>query len=76
MAEEKDNEDLKGERLLKELGRVMVRLGREAVKADNEQKLNLTIASNMLNHAQGLAGIDDTRARRILGQVRRLITKG
>ena len=79
MSDEKLNEneetEIKGERLIKELGREAIRVSREAVRADSEKKLDLIIASNLLNHAQNLAGIDDTKGRRILGQVRRLIKK-
>jgi hypothetical protein len=70
-----EEEEISGERLLRELGREAIRVSREAVRADSEKKLDLIIASNLLNHAQKLAGIDDTKGRRLLGQVRRLIRK-
>ena len=69
-----EDEELKGKQLSLELAKFATRVGREAVKdIDLKRQNELITAIGILNHAQGLVGISDSRARRLLTSVKRLL---
>ena len=73
MAEETIVDDtLINKTLYQELGRIATRIAAQASSANSERKANFTLSMTFLNHAQGLVGIDNVRARRLLNHARRL----
>ena len=67
MAEEK----LEGQKLKLEIAKYATRVGREASKATTlEKQGKLSTAIGLLNHAQGLVGFSDSKARRLLTSVK------
>lgn len=79
MKEQKETDskvDNREETLYTEISRLVIRLSLQAVNTKDNDKLSMyAVAVGVLNHAQGLVGINNLRARRLLDQARRLINK-
>jgi len=69
----KEKEELVGKALMTELSRYALRIGRKAESSAVKDKTNLILAIGLINHAQGLVEVDATKARRLMGQVKKLI---
>lgn len=66
----------KGDVLRKSIGRTSERVGRAGIRAKDKDYPKLSLIMGMLNQAQTLVGLDDSKARRILGQARRMLNRG
>lgn len=70
MAEKKE---LIGKALKVEISRAAIKIGSKARQADADGLGKLNIALGLVNHAQGLVNVDDTKANRLLSLAKGLL---
>lgn len=71
MAEKKD--DLRGKQLTVEIARIALKIASKARRAKPDELGKLNIAIGLVNHAQGLVNIDDTKAARLLSMTKGIV---
>ncbi len=67
------DKELTGKEVKAELARLAIKAANLASKFEGDKLVKLNIGVGLLNHAQGIADSDKTKANRILAKVKSLI---